>query len=436
MPHIVVVGAGFTGLAAAYELAKANAAVTLVEADASVGGLAGSFEVGGQAVEKFYHHWFTSDVEIDALVAELGLSDRVLSRPTRTGTYFANTIFRLSRPLDLLRYKALAFPDRIRLGLLVLAARRVKDWKKLEHRTAEEWLRSVCGPAVYAQVWQPLLEGKFGTHARRISAVWIWNKLVLRGQSRGPGGSEMLRYFEGGFAALSAAIAAAIERRGGTIRLGERVTGLVSQGGRVTGVDLGDERITADAVILTPALPIVADLVAPIAEPAYTESLRRIDYLGNACLTLVLDRSLSDYYWLNINDPTFPFVGVIEHTNFEPPEHYAGRHIVYLSKYLETSSDLYRMSDAAYFDYAVPYIQRIFPEFQRAWAKEYRVHRAEFAQPLVVRGYGRMIPSPRTPFAGLFLATMAQIYPEDRGTNYAVRDGRRAARMVLEHLSQ
>ena len=50
----------------------------------------------------------------------------------------------------------------------------------------------------------------------------------------------------------------------------------------------------------------------------YVERLRRIRFLANVCIVLELDRSLSDTYWLNVNDPGFPFVGVIEHTNFEP----------------------------------------------------------------------------------------------------------------------
>jgi hypothetical protein len=50
----------------------------------------------------------------------------------------------------------------------------------------------------------------------------------------------------------------------------------------------------------------------------------------------------------------------------------------------------------------------------------------------VTVGYAERIPPLRTPVPGLVLANTTQIYPEDRGTNYAVRLGDDAARTVLE----
>ncbi len=435
-PHVAVIGAGFGGLAAAWELVRRGIGVTVLEAEGAVGGLAGSFEVGGTRLEKFYHHWFTNDRHVHELVAELGTEDRVVHRPTRTGMYFAHRFFRLSTPADVLRFRPLSPVGRLRLGLLALRARRVRDWRALEDLTAEEWLVRLGGREVYRVVWEPLLKGKFGPYAPRISAVWMWNKLKLRGGSRGRRGEETLAYYRGGFAALAERLAEAIEQAGGTVRLGRRVTGLVTSGGRVAGVRAGPDAVLADAVIATPALPIVADLVAPHAPAAYVARLRRIEYLANLCLVLELDRSLSDTYWLNVNDPSFPFVGVIEHTNFEPPASYAGRRIVYLSKYLPAESELYRMSDAEVLAFSLPHLRRMFPAFSPGWILAAHVWRAPYAQPIVGRRYGDLIPEVETPLPGLYLATMAQVYPEDRGTNYAIREGRAAARLVAERLGE
>jgi protoporphyrinogen oxidase len=193
--------------------------------------------------------------------------------------------------------------------------------------------------------------------------------------------------------------------------------------------------LPADAVIATPALPIVADLVGPHVSPSYTESLRRIKYLANVCVVLELHRSLSETYWLNVNDPGFPFVGVIEHTNFEPPESYGGRHLVYLSKYLHESAPLYRMHDDEVLAFCLPHLQRMFPAFSAEWVRAAHVWRARYAQPIVERHFGSLIPSTVTPVEGLYLSTMAQVYPEDRGTNYAIREGRRTGRRVAASLS-
>ncbi len=433
--HVLIVGGGFTGLAAAWELTQHGFRVTVCEAEEEVGGLAGSFDVGGTRLEKFYHHWFTSDTHVVDLVNELGQSDRVLHRPTRTGMYYAHRFFRLSTPMDVLRFTPLSVQARIRLGLLALRARRVKHWKELEDLTAEEWLTRLGGREVYEIVWKPLLEGKFGSYASEISAVWFWNKLKLRGGSRGKGGEEVLAYYRGGFATLADQLARAVGEKGGAIRLGTPVTGLLVQHGRVAGVRTPEGPVVASAVLATPALPIVADLVEPYASPEYTQSLRRIEYLANICVVLELDRSLSETYWLNVNDPDFPFVGVIEHTNFEPAESYGGRHLVYLSKYLPESADLYRWADAEVVRFSLEHLKRMFPRFSSDWLLAAHVWRARYAQPIVVRGYSALIPPRQTSLPGLYLSSMAQVYPEDRGTNYAIREGRAAAREMAESIA-
>jgi protoporphyrinogen oxidase len=433
-PHVVVIGAGFTGLSAAWELARRGIAVTVLESDPDVGGLAGTFEVQGERLEKFYHHWFTNDGHVNDLVKELGVADRVVYRPTRTGMYFANTVFRMSSPADVLRFTPLGVLDRLRLGILALRARAVKDWRPLEDLTAKEWLVRLGGRDVYRVVWEPLLNGKFGPFAESISAVWFWNKLKLRGGSRDRAGAEMLAYYRGGFAALADRLADEVVRLGGVIRTGEAAVALHVRDGAVTGVETTHGVVPGDAVLATTSLPIFADLVAPHVDRSYAKRLRSIDYLANVCLVLELDRSLSSTYWLNVNDPGFPFVGVIEHTNFEPASTYGGRHIVYLSKYLPEDADLFRMSDDEVLEYCVPYLERMFPEFRREWILGAHVWRARFSQPIVVRHYSRLIPEVETPIAGLFLSTMAQVYPEDRGTNYAIREGRRVGVQIGDSL--
>ena len=425
---IIIVGAGFTGLSAAYELASRGEKVVVLEKEASVGGLASGFKVGEFTLERFYHHWFTNDVHVMELIEEIGCSDQVVFRPTRTGMYYANTIFRLSTPLDLLRFSALSFVNRIRLGLLALRARRVRDWKAIEHLTAREWLTRLAGPEVFKVVWEPLLIGKFGPYADKVGAVWFWKKLVLRGGSRTADGRETLAYYRGGFSELAEALKRRLEAMGVTIRLGEPVTAIEAEDGIARAVRTAHRLYPARAVLLTQALPQIADLIEGHADQSYIASLRRIDYLANICLVLELDRSLSETYWLNVNDPSFPFVGVIEHTNFEPPESYGGRHIVFLSKYLPESDPLYRMDDGDVLDFALPHLQRMFPDFRREWVTGHHVWRARFSQQIAEPDYSKLIPPEQTPIGNVLIASMAQIYPEDRGTNYAIREGRRVAR--------
>jgi protoporphyrinogen oxidase len=427
---VAVIGGGFAGLSAAYELGQRGIPCTVFERDADVGGLAGSFTVDGADLEKFYHHWFTSDEHVMGLVSELGLADRLVRHASRTGMYYANRHYRLSTPVDLLRFDPLPFLDRIRLGLMTLKVRRIDDWRALEGLTAAEWAREVGGERAYEVVWEPLLRGKFGAYAERVSAVWLWNKLKLRGGSRRSDGSEELVYLRGGFAGLARTLAQRIEAAGGHIVLGAEVEGIEQEAGWVGAVLAGGERHPVSHVIATTALPELAAVVRDHVEADVVADLERIEYLGNVCIVLELDRSLSSTYWLNVNDLSFPFVGVIEHTNMEPTSAYGGRHIVYLSRYLSPSDPLYAMDEPEALAYSLRHLKQMFPELHDDWVLGGHAWRARYSQPIVECHYSDLLERVRLPFDNVTIASMAQIYPEDRGTNYAVREGRAAAARV------
>jgi protoporphyrinogen oxidase len=431
-PRIVIVGGGFTGLAAAYELAQRDLSPTIIEQDNELGGLAGTFAIGGSRVERFYHHWFMSDRHVMDLVAELGLGDHLIPRPVGTGTFYANSLFRLSSPLDLLKFKPLSLIDRLRLGMLVPAARSIRTWQELDDRPAAAWLRETCGDTVYRVVWEPLLRGKFGEHAETVSAAWFWSKLRLRGGSRSRDGREQLVYFKGGFAVLADEMARTVAAAGGRVVTGTKVTAIETAQERIRGVHAGGSFYPADAVILTTPLPEAARLLSGVAPGAFVRSLQRIRFLANRCLVLELDRSLSELYWINVNDPSFPFVGAIEHTNFADPASYGGRHIVYLSRYCAPGDPFLELDLAEATAFTLPHLARMFPSFDPAMILRAHSWQADYAQPIVEVGYSKLVPGHETPIRGLYLATMAQVYPEDRGTNYAIRDGRKVAGLMAQ----
>lgn len=429
-PHVAVIGGGFTGLTAAYELVKKGIKVKLIEKEPEIGGLAAAFEMSGFKLDRFYHHWFTNDQKVMALIQELDLIDHVEAHQTNTGIFYKNAFYKLSTPMDVLKFTPLSIVDRFRLGLLALRARRVKDWMSLENKTAREWLCDLGGEEVYRIIWEPLLKGKFGIYAERVSAVWFWNKLKLRGGSRGYRGEERLAYFKGGFCVLAEALAKKIVELGGKIEINSPVDSVSPHDGAWI-ISTNNKQIKADKVIITTALPIFAGLIQSWACADYIKKINRIQYIGNICLVLELDRPLSNTYWLNVNDPDFPFVGVIEHTNFINPEKYGGRHIVYLSKYLRHTDPIYSMNADDFLEYSIPYLKKIYPNLNRSWIKNHILWKAKWSQPIVGKHYSQFIPDKAGPMEGLYISSMAQIYPEDRGTNYAIREGQRIASELL-----
>ena len=199
----------------------------------------------------------------------------------------------------------------------------------------------------------------------------------------------------------------------------------------MTAVVTEQGEVSGDKFLFTPALPIIADILEKDAPDDWISTLRRVQYLGNMCLVLRLSQSLSETYWLNVNDPGFPFVGVIEHTNFDKPENYRGSHIAYLSRYLAVADPVWSYSDAEYFAFAMEHLKRMFPELEESWVVDYKVWRSEHAQPVTERHYSEYVPPNTTPYENTYISTMAQIYPEDRGTNYAIREGRKIAETMF-----
>lgn len=425
---VAIVGAGFTGLAAAYRLAKQGLKVRVVEAAEDAGGLAGTFEFAdGTRIEKFYHHWFNNDYYVPKLVKELGHDSDIVTMPASNGMYFNSRLWNLTTPLDLLRFTALPFVDRIRLGLMVFQVRRIKDWKQIENLSVREWLEPIVGKNVYKVVWEPLIQSKFSVYAEKISAVWFWKKLVLRGSTRDKTGGEQLAYFKGGFGRLADIMVDAIRAAGGEVSFGTPVTGVEREGKRLTALKTPEGAVAAKQFLFTPSFPIIADMFDGAGEDEWLTRLRRVRYLGNMCLVVRLKRSLSDIYWLNVNDPGFPFVGIIEHTNFDTPDHYKGTHIAFLSRYLPVEDPVWNYSEDEYADYAFEHVKRMFPDLERSDIIEYRMWRSPYAQPVTERGYSTYVPGRETPFANAYISTMAQVYPEDRGTNYAIREGEAVA---------
>ncbi|MCF7935325.1 MAG: NAD(P)/FAD-dependent oxidoreductase [Synergistales bacterium] len=426
--EIGIVGAGATGLTAAYELARRGHGVTVFEAAPEAGGLARDIVLDEDSrhdpLDMFYHHIFTSDSAVTELIEELGLGGRLEWFAPSNALYAAGGMHPFTTPLDLLRLPVLPLLQRIRLGLFVLRTQHRREWRNLEEVTAAEWARAQAGDEIYETIWKPLLRSKFGEHADEIGATWLWNKIRLRSSSRGEGGrSERLGYLRGGFGVLYRELVRCIESRGGTVRCGRPVRSLSREPKGLT-ITTDEGSTSVDRALLTVAPPLAAGLL-PEAPEAYRSRLREVRYMANLCLTLESREPLVPWYWTSIADNGLPFVAIIGHTAALPAERY-GRHITYLSRYLDEGNPLWDADDEAVRDAFLDGLGRITSGETLMSITGTHLFRARYAQPVVDRGYGASLLPHETPLPGLFLASMAQIYPQDRGQNYAIAMGRRA----------
>ncbi|HEY6887255.1 MAG TPA: NAD(P)/FAD-dependent oxidoreductase [Solirubrobacter sp.] len=442
--RIAVLGAGVAGLVAALRLTEAGHTVDVYERWPGLGGQAATLDVGqGHLLERYYHHLFSTDRHIAALYDELGMEDELEWISSSVAYFTQGRQWPFVTPMDLLRFKPLPPLARVRLGAAVLAIQRGPgNPAPFERITARKWIERYMGRDAYRALWGPLLRGKFGERADDVAMVWLQNKFRLR---RGDDAAEeKLGYPKHSWELLFDALRSKIEAGGGRVLI-DRPAARVEPGFVITpgapnsfrrGHDPRDfetlEPERYEAVLATVPSDVFEQLAAPGLVPeAYLAKLRGIEYFTALCLLIELDRQFSPYYWTNIGDDALPFVGLIEHTNLIEPARYGGRRFLYVANYLPRGHELLDLDPESLLERYTPGLRAVNGEFERAWIKQLWLHREPAAQPIVTVGYRDKIPAMQTPTRGLVLANTTQIFPEDRGTNYAVREGNQAAEAML-----
>ena len=416
-----ILGGGVLGLTAALRLAQRGHRVAVYEREREAGGLAAGFRVGEAWLEKFYHHLFRSDTAVTGLIQELGLGDRLVwPRPT-TGLLIDGRFHQLDSPRSLLRFAPLRLDERVRMGAVMGFFRYLPSPAILEGKRAAPWMRRWMGSRPYEVVWRPLLAGKFGAVADEIALPWLWARVHDR--------SAELGYVRGGFQLFYNRLAERIEELGGEVCLGTAVSEVTPLPDGRLNVTSDVGALTFDRVISTLPTRLTCRLV-----PALPESYRaRYDWgsaYGAHCLILALDRPLTPSYWLNVTDPGYPFVALVEHTNYQSPDDYGGRHLIYLGNYRPMDDPLFVQEKKDVLAEFLPHLKRINPSFEPSWVTESWMFRAPFAQPIVTTEYRDHIPPFETPIPGLFVANMFQVYPHDRGQNYSVALAEQLVRQI------
>lgn len=440
---VAIIGAGPAGLAAAYDLTKAGQAVTLFEAAPTVGGLASGFKAPHWewSLEKFYHHWFQTDSSILGLIDELGWRDQVLFPRPFTVIYYQGKFHPFdsmftNMPLFLLRHFSLL--DVIRFGVAGAYLRFSPWWQPLEKVTADEWCRRWFGPHLHHVFWRPLLVSKFGDeNLPVVNMAWLWARLHAR--------TTRLGTFVGGFQAFLDKLAEVVKRQGAEIKLNGAVTGIGSrdsstQDGGATQGGAAESGVTVETaegcfnfdVVISTSSPALMAKITPDLPADYSARLRKLKSMGAVVIVLALDRQLTQFYWHNLpKEAGFPFLALVEHTNYMSPEHYGGDHLVYCGDYLNPDHEYFKLSKEELLEKFLPALKRFNPAFERSWVKDSWLWKTAYAQPVPPINHSQNIPPLRTPIRGLYFASMSQVYPWDRGTNFAVEIGRRVAAMVL-----
>jgi protoporphyrinogen oxidase len=406
--RVAVIGGGLLGLTAAYRLARAGVAVTVYERDAGVGGLARSSDLGGIAVDRYYHVVLPTDDRVRGLAGELGIGDRMRFARTRVGHYHGGGLTSISSPKELLAFKALRPADRLRLAAFAVRCQLKRGHDDLDDVPLLDWLERVCGSRLTDELWRPLLDSKFDGVYEDLPATYLWARSRRMSATRDKTAQEVMGTIDGGYQLLADRLDAAIRRAGGEVLTRRAVRKIASSGGRAIGVVDQDGFRPFDHVISTllpvHAAPLLPSDLAAIAGPD------PVRYIGVVCLVARLRRSLSPYYSINIADRTIPLTTVVETTHVVDPDAVGGT-LVYVPKYVNPDSPELERSNREIRDAYLGHVRTIFPAFDDRDVLSWQVARAPQVEPVHTIGGAARIP-PLTPAKGLTLASTAHIYPE------------------------
>ena len=423
---IGIIGAGFTGLSAGLRLIEKGHDVTIIEQESLPGGLALGFKEKNWdwALERHYHHWFTNDKAVLSLAKKIN-EEIIIKRP-KTSVFIDEKIYQFDSPKEVLLFPKLSIIDRLRMGLIVGILKFNPFWKPLEKINASIFLPKTLGNKGYEMIWEPLFKNKFGPFSNDVSLAWFWARIKKRTPS--------LAYPVGGFLNFANQLVKYIEKNEGKFKFNSSVLKVISNKNKII-VTTKEKNKTLnyefDKVIFTLPSQLFLNLT-PQLPNAYKQKFGNLHNIGATNLILRLNKPFfkDNTYWLNVCDPKSPIMAIVEHTNFMDKKNYDNENLLYLGNYMPNDSDRFKMDEVNLLKLFNPYLKKINPNYEKSIIG-YKLFKAPFAQPIISTNYSKKIPSYDTPINNVYLANIEQVYPWDRGTNYAIELGMEIADHIL-----
>jgi protoporphyrinogen oxidase len=432
--NIAIIGSGFLGLTLALRLAETGKQVTVYESAPEIGGLAGAWQIGDVVWDKHYHVTLLSDSFTRKIVEEIGLGDEFEWVETKTGFYTDGKLVSMSNTLEFLQFPPLGLISKFRLGATIFYASRVKDWKALEKISVEDWLTKLSGKRTFEKMWKPLLKAKLGEAYKETSAAFIWATIQRMYAARNSGlKREMFAYVRGGYARVLERFGEHLREKSVEIRLNSRVAKIektengkwkmenvkksktevaqqFSVGGNSSFSTFHspfsiDEEF--DSVILTCPSNIAAKICPQLSENEKAK-LENIKYQGIVCASVLMKKSLSNFYVTNITDET-PFTGIIEMSALVDKSEFGGNALVYLPKYVAPDDELFEKTDAEIEDIFLNALEKMYSHFKREDVLAFKISRVRQVFPLPTIDYSANVPSVETSLRNVFIVNSAQI---------------------------
>lgn len=406
----------------AKKLIEHNIEVTIYEKNSKVGGMTQTIKVGDITSDKYYRHLFKSDKYLIELTKELQIEIKWFK--SKMGYYIQNQLYDWGQPITLLTFKPLNLLQKIKFGMSVIKIKLIKNWKELEKYTIKEWFEKNQLQDVYNIIWKPLLNNKFGAYASSISMAWLWGKINLR-KTDSSFNKEVLGYIEN-FEEMNSKMQKDLTQKGVKFYLDTQIQDINKINDKYI---INQKEEQYDIVISTLSYLDTKHIFKKYLTKEEIEKLTNVKYIAAKTMLIESRKRLTKYYWLNIADDKFPFCGIIDYHNMEKIEN---KDMIYISNYLEVTNSIYQLTPEEVLQKYLPYIQKINKDFKKEDILNYKIIDEKYAQPIIEPEYSKMMLDYGFNQKGLYINTLPQIYPEDRGVNYAIRNGYKLANEIIK----
>lgn len=424
---IAIIGGGITGLTAGYFLSKKNHQITIFEKSSFLGGLASGFKQSDWSwyLEYAYHHLFANDKDIINFAKEINFNKIFFRSPNTDSIFDDLKIHPMDTPIDFLKLPYLDVFNKLRAGVVLASFKFSPFFKFYEKQTAEDFIKKTMGEKVWNSLWQELFRKKFGDYAGIILASFIWARINKR--------TKNLGYIKGGFQEFINYLFKKLISLRVNVLTGYEIKKIEREGKKykVIGPSKSGKNLNFDIVISTLPTPIMINLTDKIFPAYFLQKLRKLKYLHALTLILETDKPLlKKTYWLNVSSSQIPIMAIIQHTNFIDKKYYGGRHISYLGWYLKKEDRLMNMEKDELIKYVKPYLRILNSKFL---ILNSHIFKGSFGQPIFDKEFIKNKPEFITPLKNFYIANLDMTYPYDRGTNYAVKLGKKVAKVCLRN---
>jgi len=415
-----VIGGGPLGLGVANELMKNDYSVVIIEASSTLLGLASTFSYKGLDIEKYYHFFYKNDhYNSVKWLREYSETEPLIEwKDISTDSVVSGKRYDFDSIIEICKLCGFKFPKVI-YSLLKLML--FKPSEKLDTVSAEEWATDAFGYNFASSVWIPLLNQKFGSRSKDVSAFWLATRIKRHLSTRGSGsGKSKFGYLVDTYTPYVDNFQNKIIKNGGEVLFNQPVIELIENQGRITKIKTSNQVIDVKSspVFSTISYAILNQLVK---KNSFIKGLDSFVNMGVVVCILFIKKQLSNHYWTTVSDNKHPFAAILQQNRlFEKSDF----EIVYLSRYCEVQDELFTDTDVNIQKNWTKSLLEIYPHINNSDILDFKVYRNKNAAPLPFIGSNKYLNNISCNATNFYFEGYENIYPEDRGVGNSIKIGK------------